>query len=281
MNKILVRLYSSVPNTIKQFVGKTSWFKNLRDLILKKNGQYREVSTVIKKSYESYDVEFEFFGSVQNVAKASKKGIENTVLKNTFKLINANFKHENDCVVLDIGANFGYLSLVWATSICKHTGQVIAFEPNPNVYRSFLKSITKNNLMKTITLENKAVGFQNNTIDMYLNNTTSNIAKHENAIETVKMDMITLDSYVKQHNLKRCDLIKIDVDGIELDILKGCVHTMLHYKPIFIVETNKDRRIIEFFIKHHYTVLNMSLEEHVLGSDLPLNIFCIPNRLDR
>lgn len=281
MNKILVSLYSNVPKSIKQFVGKTSWFKHLSDLILKKNGQYREVSAVIKKSYESYEVEFEFFGSVQTVAKASKKGIESTVLKNAFKLIKANLKHENDCVVLDIGANFGYLSLVWATSICKNKGKVIAFEPNPNVYRSFLKSITKNNLAKRITLEHMAVGSQNSTIDMYLNNTTSNIAKHENAKETLKMEMITLDAYFRQHQIHRCDLIKIDVDGIELDILEGSVQSVLHYKPIFIVETNKDSRIIEFFIKHHYTVLNMGLEKHVLGSDLPLNIFCIPNRINR
>lgn len=277
MKRLLVRLYLIIPKSVKNYLGKISWLGFLRNIFLMKQGTYREVSTIITKHYDKYRVCFEYYGSIKDVTRAIKQGIENIVLKNSLKLINNYKNHNNDCVICDVGANFGYLSLVWASSICKNNGKLIAFEPNPNVYRSFLRSITKNNLSKIITLENKAVGLENSMIELYLDNTTSNTLRNLNAKDIIEVVMVSLDTYFEQNNVNRCDLIKIDVDGIELDILEGSVNTMLHLKPIFIVETNNDTRIIKFFREKNYKILNMNLEEYVNEVALPPNIFCVPN----
>lgn len=277
MNRLLIKLYTIIPNKIKHFVGNISWLSVIRNLLLKQHGIYRETHAFITRSYENYLVDFEFYGSIKDVAKASKGGIENTLLKNSFKLINTYIKHQDDCVIFDIGANFGYLSLVWGTSICSKNGRLYAFEPNLNVYSTFKKSIGENNLSKIIKAEQKAVGFKNKTIELYLDNTTSNVEKNPNSNNTVLVDMVSLDSYFKQNKIDKCDLIKIDVDGIEYNILIGSIKTILNFKPIVIVETNNDIRIIEFFKNHNYKILNMKLEEYLVTDEIPLNIFCLPN----
>jgi hypothetical protein len=89
--------------------------------------------------------------------------------------------------------------------------------------------------------------------------------------------MITLDSFAKRNEIERCDLVKIDVDGIELDILKGAIQLIEKYKPIFIVETNGNVQILDFFGNIEYQILNMQLKPFQPGNKLPANIFCVPN----
>ena len=52
---------------------------------------------------------------------------------------------------------------------------------------------------------------------------------------TVNVEMTTLDILVKQLGLKRLDLVKIDVEGFELDILKGAIETIKTFNPRFVV----------------------------------------------
>ena len=104
------------------------------------------------------------------------------VLNNSIQLINSFKEGKDDCVVLDIGANFGYLSLVWANTIAKDGGKVIAFEPNKNVYDSFGRSISRNKIDDIIALENKAVGSENKPIKLFINNATSNTLSKENGL---------------------------------------------------------------------------------------------------
>jgi FkbM family methyltransferase len=278
MKQLLIKIYRITPNWLRDYIGKITWLRGFRDIFLKQHGTYREVNTNITKSYEKHDVDFEFYASIKYAAKASRKGIENTLLTNSFKILNTYTAHNNNCTIFDIGANFGYLSLVWGSSLCKNNGNVYAFEPNQNVYNSLLKSITKNNLGSIIKVEHKAVGSENKMVDIFLNNTTSNTIKSDKANNVVQVEMIALDSYCKENNINNCDLVKIDVDGVELSVLKGSIETIINFKPIFIVETNNDNLIIEFFKTYNYRILDMKLEEYLPTDSIPLNIFCIPNK---
>ena len=89
--------------------------------------------------------------------------------------------------------------------------------------------------------------------------------------------MVRVDDYVAKNNISKCDLIKIDVDGVEHDILKGSLKTLEQFKPICIVETNDDHHIVDFFIDNNYKVLDEKLNEYKAGVRLPPNIYCVPN----
>ncbi len=276
INKIILSLYQILPPKMRNGIGKSVFLKPLRDFFLRPTGSFREAKILVNRDYLDYKVKFFFFASMKIASKAAMGGIENTLLRNSINLLKKHKSVENDAVILDVGANFGFLSLVWANSISKN-GKVIAFEPNIGVHNSLIKSIRANNLESAIELKNLAVGNNDGSIDLYLSSTTSNIIQagmRPNNKTTI--EMISLDSFSKRNDIVRCDLVKIDVDGIELDILLGATNLLENCKPIFIVETNSDKRIIDFFQQHEYQILDMELNPLHSGEQLPPNIFCIP-----
>ena len=280
MNKIWVGIYGILPKELKHFVGQSEIFRGIRYLLLKRHGVFKETNTYIDRVYGNTRVRFYFFASFNTAMKAKERGVESTLLRHSIELCSRFRNRQNDLTVLDIGANFGYLSLVWGQTVAKQ-GTVYAFEPNPHVFVSFHKSVVQNNMESIIKVQNTAVGSQIGSVTLYLNNTTSNVMQNVGTMTKSKMDSITIDmtsvdSFIKINELSRCDLIKIDVDGIELDILKGCITTIAEFKPIFIVETNDDLRIIDFFMERDYRILDMELKNYVAGTHLPINIFCVP-----
>ena len=90
------------------------------------------------------------------------------------------------------------------------------------------------------------------------------------------VDMVSIDEYIKSSEINSCELVKIDVDGIEYQILQGCTNLIERFKPIFIVETNNDDEIISFFNSKNYQIFDMNLKPYKVSSEIPLNIFCIP-----
>jgi hypothetical protein len=52
--------------------------------------------------------------------------------------------------------------------------------------------------------------------------------------------MDSLDSYVRFHSVRRIDFIKIDVEGAEMDVLKGAIYTIKRYKPDILLEIIED-----------------------------------------
>ena len=97
---------------------------------------------------------------------------------------------------------------------------------------------------------NIALGNVNKTeIVSYSDNMTNNI----NEGEKIKTTFRTLDSY----KLK-ADLLKIDVEGFELEVLEGAVETLEKYHPKIIIETHS--RALEKQTKEFLSRLNYNLK---------------------
>ena len=281
MSNLRTYIYNLFPKSIRNKLGKSKILKPFRDTFFRRNGTYREIRSNIKRQYLNYNVEFGFFASLQVALKAKERGIENTLLRHSIELLQKRRNGNNDYAVFDVGTNFGYLSLVWANSVCEN-GKVYSFEPHPNLYKSFINSVNFNQLNNQITPENVAVGNSEGTLNINLVSTTANvntINDKNQKTKSKKVDIITLDSYVEKNDINKCDLIKIDVDGIELDILKGSEEIIRKFQPIIIVETNNDFQIIDFFKRINYNILNMKLKP-IQEGELPLNIFCVPEKVN-
>ncbi len=205
--------------------------------------------------------------------------MENTLINNAISLLKKyKPRSQDDYTVFDVGANFGYLSLVWNQTIAKN-GIVYAFEPHPTIFNS-VKTSVKLNVLSNLKLINAAVSDKAGKIELHLSSTTSNtlteVAQENKANTTVKIDMITLDEFSMQHAITHVDLIKIDVDGIEHDILKGAKQLIATSRPVIIVETNGDASIHTFIREQGYKILDMKLNECKDDSVLPVNSFGIP-----
>jgi len=160
-----------------------------------------------------------------NNLKAIKKfpNHEPEVIKSLLKLKNINS-------IVNIGSNIGLYCILFE-KLFPHS-RIIGFEPNYLFYRESLKNL-KLNYCKNINIVNKAVGKINSSI--FIDNNfigSSYIIKNNTENNKTNTELITLDDYLID---TKPDLIFMDVDGFELDVLKGSKN-ILRYKPILIIE---------------------------------------------
>ena len=150
---------------------------------------------------------------------------------------------KDDAVFIDVGANFGWYTL-FASSIIGNEGQVVAFEPFPENFKRLSQNIGLNPNRKIIA-ENLAVGEQKGVLDLYYNKEEQNLGMvSKNATLNSKkktVPMIAFDDYVREHNIKKIDFIKIDIEGAELQALQGMKEVLRKLKPVLLVEILKEQ----------------------------------------
>jgi FkbM family methyltransferase len=182
------------------------------------------------------------FGFKINLDPVFDKNIENVIYERgvyeqgTVSVLQ-DFLETGDTFV-DAGANIGWLSLVAANKVGIN-GKVIAFEPVPSTFE-ILKSNKSLNNFKQIELNQFALGRKTERLTIYPeteNRGGASILNHQSnkgvEIEVKKLDDLKLSSKV--------DVLKIDVEGFELDVLKGAVETIQKDKPKLIIEHSIDR----------------------------------------
>jgi FkbM family methyltransferase len=133
----------------------------------------------------------------------------------------------------DIGANIGYLTLLLCREVGP-TGHVFAFEPEPENFRELVQNVEKNRISFCVPLQ-LAVGATDCRVALALG--LNGYVQTEAAMEP-KCRMVSLDSFVKQHGIPEVDLVKIDVEGHELDVLLGMSKVIDHDRPILYVEVH-------------------------------------------
>lgn len=124
-------------------------------------------------------------------------------------------------VVVDIGANIGYYTLLFAKLVGPQ-GKVYAFEPDINNFKLLSKNI-KANPYNNIILENKAVSDVTGKIKLYLSKDGTGAHKihnKKNDREFIYVDSIALDDYFRSKKIN-IDFIKMDIEGAEVKALKG------------------------------------------------------------
>jgi len=159
-------------------------------------------------------------------------------------------KHKQ-IVLIDVGANIGAISISAALQGVK----VIAFEPNPIICEKFLANINANPFINNVILNQIALGSQSQAnsgmIDLYVqpeNSGSSSIFKDWNQGRKVpkifQTRITTIDDYVEHNSLvhQHCQewILKIDVEGMELDVLSGARKFLTDFYPIIIMEWRQD-----------------------------------------
>jgi len=151
-------------------------------------------------------------------------------------------------VIFDIGANTGWFSMM-AKAYNKHT-KVFAFEPQPNIY----KVLHKNNELNDfdIRCEQLALSDQKGKLPFYntgdttfsdLNTMHGSLNKEwrTKRQKSILVEVIRLDSYIKRNNISTIDLMKIDVETLEYEVLKGYGEYLLQHYPILILEIQDEK----------------------------------------
>ena len=151
-------------------------------------------------------------------------------------------------VVIDIGANIGYYTLMFA-KLVGDTGKIYSFEPDPRNFLILEKNIQINGYNNVI-LEKKAVSNKLGKSTLYVNENSAGSSMHKpnNVVNQIYVDLITLDNYFEVNAITP-DFIKIDIEGYELNALKGMesilqssdkTKIMIEYNPLTKKEFNSD-----------------------------------------
>jgi len=133
--------------------------------------------------------------------------------------------------ILDIGANIGNHTLFF---FCEcEIGYAHCFEPIESTRKLLKRNLEINDLLDKVEIHPVAVGEKpaNAEVDFYDSNnigSTSLKVSQTGEIPIVCIDNIKFD--------KRIDLIKIDVEGFELQVLKGCIRTISTHLPYLMIE---------------------------------------------
>lgn len=215
-----------------------------------------------------YQAVFYFYAPVPIAIKAKERGIENTLLRISWKLL-SNIAQEAELNIVDVGANYGFLSLVYASWLKEGRGQVFSFEPHPQIARILRKSIRKNRF-NNIQLFNVAVGREEKEIEIGLMENTANVLLSSG--KKAKVPQLTLDRVFEKTKIH---LIKIDVDGYEMEVLEGATKVIRQFAPIIIAELNGDTKIVDFLLQFGYDTFDMNLER-IDVSQLPPNVIAVP-----
>jgi FkbM family methyltransferase len=165
-------------------------------------------------------------------------------------------------VIIDCGAHIGNCTILFSRLIGK-SGTVIALEPFEDSFR-ILEERTKN-LKCKIILINKAVWDKKTKIPLKVFNNTVSCRiiddNHSMAGPDIKMiDCITLDNLVAEIKPEHLDMVKMDIEGAEIEALKGAVNTIVKYSPRFAIASYHIRDNVktcywveEFLMKKGYS----------------------------
>ena len=139
-------------------------------------------------------------------------------------------------VFVDVGAHIGTYTIPIAKKVGE-MGKVISFEPHPKSIDLLERNIALNQI-NNVVLKKLPVSDSKKKVLFRLSKDppTSGIETDGKNEYVLEMEAIDLDTVLSEQNLTKIDWLKIDVEGKELDVLKGSKNILKKFSPKIIIE---------------------------------------------
>jgi len=180
-------------------------------------------------------------------------------------------------VVLDIGANIGYYTLIFAKLVGEE-GKVFAFEPDPDNFALLKKNIEINGYRNVILVQ-KAVSNKTAKIRLYLSEARADvhtIYDSHDGRQSIEIEAVRLDDYFKNYN-GRIDFIKMDIEGAEAGAIQGMplllrknkhLKILTEFLPIALKEFGIDAEdYLKLLLKHGFTLYDINQRRKKIEPD--------------
>ncbi len=141
--------------------------------------------------------------------------------------------------ILDVGANAGFMALKMARA--EPRAHVHAFEPIPGTHAELARNVELNGLGARITAHRQALAERPGTARFFVPAFHGSVAASarplfEGENSEVEVELSTLDAFVAERQLTQLDLMKCDVEGAELFVLRGGMDTLRRFRPVLMLE---------------------------------------------
>lgn len=144
-------------------------------------------------------------------------------------------RFEPQDVILDVGANIGLFAIRYGKEF--PTVPVHCFEPNPRVYKRLVRNLEANGLTNVVAI-NAAAGDSAGIRPFFVGRVTvtgSMIQNGDRAAEPAfYTEVIDLDAFCKARSIASIGLLKIDVEGAEMEVLRGAQDALQVTKALMI-----------------------------------------------
>ena len=210
---------------------------------------------------------------------------------------------ESEDTVIDVGANIGTHSVFFSHQVGPK-GEVLAFEAQPQLFHLLEKNIDENNC-KNVKAFNVIVGEFTEEIATMIPDYNregnfgafsfriDNLGQYlpmDNRKGKLKLPSISLDEL----DVRNCNLLKVDSEGMEREIVAGAVKMIKKFRPILYLENNNrssspalieqiyslDYQVYWHVISYYRPDNFLMFMKNIFTAPLELNLFCVPKESD-
>jgi FkbM family methyltransferase len=149
-------------------------------------------------------------------------------------------------VFLDIGAYVGWYAIQAARAVGP-SGRVVAIEPDPRNRLQLENNISLNAITNATIVPLAAwshagkVRWQGDSVEPVWH-------KIDESSGSGLVDAVTVDDLVRRFGLTRVDWIKLDVEGAEVEVLKGAEQSIQRFHPVLFIEVHGTLHALEAFL---------------------------------
>jgi len=185
---------------------------------------------------------------------------------------------DKNAVVLDVGGNIGYTALRMA-QIVGEGGKIYTFEPDPLNYSNLTKNLSLNSF-KNIFASNIGLGAEYKQVKLFVNTESNRGGNRINELADSNFEIVKivpLDRFVADNSIDKIDLIKIDVEGYELKVLKGANEILRKHRPLLFIEfdnynltqqNDSAKELIAYLKEFNYKISHAETGDEITGANL-------------
>jgi FkbM family methyltransferase len=180
----------------------------------------------------------------------------------------------------DVGACVGFLSIV-AARLVGPEGHVVAFEPLPRNVEA-IEHNRKLNALGNLKIFGKALSNENAVLELLVSKdpTGSKLASTGVAPDTegvIQVETVALDDFLGPEGLSPPTVVKIDVEGAELDVIAGMKEILTRYRPVIICEMHgRNAEYARLITELGYRVATLEGDPDVAGAHWNVHTVAVP-----
>lgn len=192
----------------------------------------------------------------------------NEIFSDNYQVLKSKIEFPSGSVIVDVGANEGMFSVLMSKMFPQT--RILAFEPVPRTYYQLLHNIGLNGCAD-IEHYNIGVGKPGqktvvlNVSKEYSGGSSSVCTFVPEDHDQVKVNLISLDEMFEIYKIDHCRLLKVDIEGMEYEVLKDT--TILNRVDYMVIELHKNKRLESYVKKQKELIEWMGSQTKLISVD--------------